>query len=209
MEYVDGVPLDVVIRAQSLHFIQVDELARGILDGVIAAHAQGIIHRDLKPGNVMLDLTGGRPVPRVTDFGLARILAAEGDIGARATRTGSSFGTPAYMSPEQFRDVKGVDARSDVWALGALLYELLTGRPAFPSEHYGEMFVAVHSGNYPPIEELLPDAPARVRAAIDEALQPDVEDRCGSVRALMALWTGSVPVPPAASWDMESLRELR
>ncbi len=91
------------------------------------AHQRGVLHRDLKPGNILLDAQGE---PHITDFGLARQLGVESSL----THSGSSIGTPAYMSPEQVRGDKGISTASDVWSLGAILYHLLTGRPPFEGE---------------------------------------------------------------------------
>src|SRR5678816_1196660 len=109
---------------------------RDVAAAIHEAHRLGIVHRDLKPANIMVQHTGdGRWVPVVTDFGLARETASDTDI----TASGAPLGTPAYMSPEQARgDVHLIDRRSDVYSLGATLYELLTGRPPFPSTSLAE-----------------------------------------------------------------------
>jgi serine/threonine-protein kinase len=134
MEKVEGLPLDDVLSASGRlpprHAVHVAaELARALA----AAHEQGVVHRDLKPANVQLDVERGTLRPRILDFGLA--LLAEGNEkggtgGERLTRQGVIFGTPEYMSPEQIKG-KGADSRSDLYALGVVLYELLAGTPPF------------------------------------------------------------------------------
>src|SRR5262249_48657029 len=120
MELVDGEPLSALLaREGRLQLGRVVEIASAICAGLGAAHAAGVVHRDLKPDNVLIE-KGGRVV--ITDFGIARA-AAEGD----ALATASFMGTPAYMAPEQIQPVAPIDARADIYALGAMLFELSTG----------------------------------------------------------------------------------
>jgi eukaryotic-like serine/threonine-protein kinase len=103
--------------------------------GVQHAHQKGVIHRDLKPSNVLVAEVDGRPVPKIIDFGIAKALTGHLDAAMSLfTRTGIVMGTPLYMAPEQLADRHAVDTRSDVYALGALFYELLTNSPPFPVE---------------------------------------------------------------------------
>lgn len=187
MEYVDGPALeDHVIANPCLPLQEARTIFRGTLDAVQHAHEHGLIHRDLKPGNILLQYSGGQIIPKVTDFGLAKLV--EGDSNLSKTRSGVAMGTPSYMSPEQIRDAKNVDERSDVFALGCILYELFTGAQAFYGEDILEIFNKVAQGDYTDPRELRPDLPEDVAAAIRGALQTDREKRvqsCGDLRGIL------------------------
>lgn len=126
MEYVRGGTLSQLVR-QAVYFApeRAVRITSDILDALAHAHSHGTVHRDVKPANVMVTTEG---VIKVADFGIARVL----DTDARLTTTGSAIGTPSYMSPEQINGAE-VDARSDVYAVGCVLTELLTGRPRSPT----------------------------------------------------------------------------
>ncbi len=128
MEYIQGKPLNHLIRDGVLSMVQKLEIFCKILSAIEYAHKQKIVHRDIKPCNVLMDGSGE---PKVTDFGLARSLNSQ-EMG-KLSLTGEILGTPQYMSPEQ-ADGKEVDQRTDIYSLGALLYELLTGRPPFDGD---------------------------------------------------------------------------
>lgn len=199
MEFVEGPSLEQWLAAVQPSLAQIDALALDILDGITAAHKLGLVHRDLKPGNVMLCVVDGRVRAKITDFGLAKVLA--GDVaGAVHTRTGATMGTPAYMAPEQIRDAASVDARADVYALGALLYELATGRRAFDGDDVLDIFDRIRRGAYEPLSKVAPELPARLSHAIDGALRPDANERWPDVDHLRAAWTegGRVVADPAA-----------
>ncbi len=202
MELINGPSLDDFLVKEQLSIEQVDSLASGILSGVAAAHAQDLIHRDLKPANIMLAITPNGLVPKVTDFGLAKILGGGG--GFSNTRTGSTMGTPHYMSPEQIRDSKNVGPRADVFSLGAILYEMVTGRRAFEGDDLLAIFNAVANGDYTPIRQLRPDVTERMERAIDGAMKVALNERIASVAELLAVWGGDAAAVPMASsgpWD--------
>ncbi len=126
MELVGGVPLTEHVRKTELPLQARLELFLKICDAIQYAHDIGVIHRDLKPSNILVDQDG---IPKILDFGLARVVDPDVTLTATATRTGRIMGTLAYMSPEQARgDSDAIDPRSDVYSLGLILYELLTGR---------------------------------------------------------------------------------
>lgn len=177
MELLQGVPLSAYTRGGGkVPLEQAAVIIQGVLAGLAAAHAQGIVHRDLKPENVVLAREpDGRFVPKVLDFGIARVMDAAGGMG-RKTKTGMLLGTPAYMSPEQIRNAKEVDARSDVWAAGVLLYEMLTGRVAFPAPTEYARLAAVLTHEPVPIEGTDPGL-AAIGAVVLRAMRKDREER--------------------------------
>jgi len=164
------------IASGPLPWREATEIAAGIAAGLEAAHERGIVHRDLKPANVHLPADGG---VKVLDFGLAKAFEGDGGSGSlelsasptvAATRTGMIVGTAAYMSPEQARG-KAVDKRTDIWALGCVLYEMLTGRKAFEGDTVSDVLAAVLKE--PADLDALPPLPARLRALAERLLQKD------------------------------------
>jgi serine/threonine protein kinase len=177
-EYIDGENLkEHVVRKGRLDVREALEIAVEVARGLAFAHEQGLIHRDVKPQNVLLNGDGRA---KVTDFGIARTLDVDG-----MTQTGTVLGTSNYIAPEQASGQR-VDAHSDVYALGAVLYELLTGEVPFP----GESFVAVAMKHmHEPAPNLLDvrrDVPLRVAAAVDRALEKDPEQRFPTMDAFAA-----------------------
>ncbi len=207
MEFVDGPSLEQLLRARSLTIEQIDVLGRGVLLGVSAAHQRGLIHRDLKPANVLLVPTSHGLQPKVTDFGLVKVRGGEG--GMTQTRSGQMMGTPCYMAPEQFRDTSKVDHRADIFALGAVLYELATGQRAFDGGDLIEVLEAVRAERRPDPRALRPDLPPRMAAAIDAALAVDPAQRPESCAALLAIWSGQAAAGSrsAGPWDASILQE--
>lgn len=188
MEYVDGSSLDLLLSTERLTLKQVDHLARGIIAGVAAAHGKGLIHRDLKPANILLALDGKRLVPKVTDFGLAK--AMDNSSNWNSTKSGVMMGTPAYMAPEQILDAKRVDARADIFSLGAILFHMVCGRRPFDQRTVADTLGAVLDGARPRVIDLAPDLPPFRIAAIDAALEVDRDKRVATCKELLAMWTG-------------------
>ena len=139
------------------------------------AHRHGVIHRDIKPENLMLTSDGST---LVADFGIARALAGADD---RLTETGLAVGTPAYMSPEQAAGDKGLDARTDVYSLGAVLYEMLAGEPPFTGPTAQAIIAKRFSGEVPRVRQARPSVPEHVDAAVSRALAPVAADRFETV----------------------------
>ncbi|KAB2884095.1 MAG: serine/threonine protein kinase, partial [Kofleriaceae bacterium] len=145
MELLEGEPLSRRLATQGrLEERHALVITRGIASALAAAHAKQIVHRDLKPDNVFLvpdpDMPGGERA-KILDFGIAKVSEAQRGTGSK-TRTGAVMGTPTYMSPEQCRGAGEVDHRSDIYAIGCILYEMVTGRPPFQAEGIGELIAA-------------------------------------------------------------------
>jgi len=210
MEYVEGPTLHSLLLKHTLTLNQADELARGIISGVAAAHARGLIHRDLKPQNILLAVTEHGMLAKIADFGLAKALdESEDGAGGVMTRSGVGMGTPPYMAPEQIRDAKSADQRADIFSLGAILYELVTRYRAFHGGDMFEMFVKINSGDYRPPRELLPNIPERMEKAIVGALLVDKDERIQNCNELLSIWTGLDPTEQEITWGSDLLSQAR
>lgn len=148
---------------------EAERIFRGILAGLAHAHNLGVVHRDLKPSNVLLDNSGTLPIPRITDFGIAKVM----DSGKNLTRTSASMGTPRYMAPEQWRDSKSVDPRADIFSMGSMLYELICHQSAFPADNIPDIYSAVASERYIDPREHCLDCPEHIYTAIVGCLRAD------------------------------------
>jgi tRNA A-37 threonylcarbamoyl transferase component Bud32 len=184
MEYLEGIDLHDFIH-QSNHRVTIEEAVDFVLqvcDAVAEAHAIGIVHRDLKPRNLFLT-TGndGNAVIKVLDFGVSKV---SGGADLSLTRTTEIIGSPNYMSPEQLRASRDVDDRSDIWALGCILYELLGGAVPFVAETLTQLTALVLTEAPRPLSELRSDAPAGLVQIISRCLEKDPTKRFASVAAL-------------------------
>ena len=205
MELLDGEPLSRRLAAVG----RLDESScllytRGIASALAAAHARGIVHRDLKPDNIYLvpdpDLPGGVR-PKLLDFGIAKVAEAARQGGeATKTRTGSVMGTPTYMSPEQCRGAGEVDHRSDLYALGCILYEMATGRPPFVAEGVGEIIGLHLFGALTPPSQVVPGISAQLESLVTSLLAKNPDERIQSAAELVRmLGPGSVPMLNASA----------
>jgi serine/threonine protein kinase len=177
LEYVPGGTLAGLLGTSSLPTPIVAELLTALSAGVRAAHEQGIVHRDLKPANVLLDETG---VPKVTDFGLAKITGGE-----NLTASGIVMGTPAYMAPEQAGgNSKGVGPSADVWALGAILYECLTGVRPFKGDATQTLLAQVLTGEPVPPRRLAPRTPRELELICLKCLAKRPHERYPTAKEL-------------------------
>jgi len=184
MDLVDGGSLAERLLEALMTAEEALRLARGIVRGVRHAHEERVLHRDLKPANVLLDRRDGtHPVPRVTDFGLARVL---GGSHPSLTQMGAMLGTPAYMAPEQVHAPSAVDARADIFSVGVILHELFTGERPFGGATHDEIFAAARGGRFPPLASRQPALPPALITVIEGCLEPHREARIASCDDLLA-----------------------
>jgi predicted ATPase/serine/threonine protein kinase len=205
MDYVAGPDLAELLERCALTDTQVDHLVRGILRGMIAAHANGMVHRDLKPSNILLEIQDGSLTPRIADFGLAKMWSADDD--RPLTQTGTIMGTPSYMAPEQIWDSSSVDERADVFSLGTVLYEMLSGKRAFEGGHNVEVWSRITSGKRVPLDQLRTDLPPEVIRTVHRAMAIDRDQRTPTVQSLLTKWEQAwAPFSPAEITDSEVWR---
>ena len=173
---------------------------RPVLSALAAAHALGIVHRDIKPANIFLESAHdgtGAVSGRLLDFGLARLTATEGAAAATSvlTRDKAFMGTPHYMAPEQLYGESDIDARADVWAVGVVLYECLSGKKPFEGGSVGQIMRSVSGRPLSPLAEVVPDVAPDVAAAVSECLERDRAKRPFDVTLLLGVadrWLGVV-----------------
>jgi TolB-like protein/tetratricopeptide (TPR) repeat protein len=188
MPFVDGESLRGKLQREgSLTPVSVVSIMRDVARALAYAHERGVVHRDIKPDNVLL--SGGTAV--VADFGVAKAFASarEGATGQHATLTnvGMSLGTPAYMAPEQVAGDTKLDARTDLYALGAMAYEALCGRPVFPRDTVAGVLRAHLTDDPEPIARIKPGIPAALQEAVLRCLEKDPEARPQSANELLAI----------------------
>lgn len=185
MEYLPGLTLDeLVSRHGPLPPERAVHLLRQMCVALREAHAIGLIHRDIKPGNIIVGERGGLPdVAKLLDFGLVRAPDRDSD-GEKLTQTGFLVGTPAYMSPEQAGGDESLDARSDIYSLGAVAYFLLTGRPPFTGKSAVHVVAAHLHERAKPLAEVNADLPAELNALVLRCLEKEPKQRFQSAEEL-------------------------
>jgi serine/threonine-protein kinase len=188
MEFLNGRDLaEVLDQPQQLEIAQAIDYVLQASEAVAEAHSLGVIHRDLKPANLFLtQRPDGSPLVKVLDFGISKAISPEDSAidAPSLTATHSLLGSPAYMSPEQIRRPKTVDARTDIWSLGSILYELLTKEAPFQADTPLALLAAVVSDPLPRIRDRRPDIPAELEAVINKCLQKNPADRYQTVAEL-------------------------
>ncbi len=185
MEYLEGHDLAKELELKGP--LSFTDLARYVLEtceALAEAHAAKIVHRDLKPSNLFLaEQPDKQAIIKVLDFGISKL---EDKPTAGLTKTSALMGTAFYMSPEQLTTPKDVDHRSDIWALGVIIYELLTGKQPFAGETVPEIIASILQSQREPIASLRPDVPAGLVALVDRCLAFKASERCASVAELAA-----------------------
>jgi hypothetical protein len=209
MELIDGRPLSTVVGGgERIEWQRAVDIARQILRGLARAHELGVVHRDLKPSNIMLvSRNGGWEIAKIIDFGIAKIIG-ESAVGPRVeTKAGTVFGTADFIAPERLLGKSGDDARSDLYAVGVMLYEMVTGTRPFTAEDALTIVRKAITEPTPPPSQVAPDVklPSKLEAAIMTALAKEPEHRFQSARDFLAaldaeeLRTTANPVVAAAS----------
>jgi serine/threonine-protein kinase len=188
MEYLEGTDLARLISERGpMPVVEAVDYILQACQALAEAHAIGIVHRDLKPANLFLNKRrGGPPIVKVLDFGISKFANFDMSQGTNLTASGLIMGSPGYMSPEQVRSAKGVDATSDIWSLGVILYEFLASVPPFPGETIGDTLAKIVTENPKPILEHRPDLPSGLAAAIARCLERNAGARFQSVSELAA-----------------------
>ena len=162
MEFVDGKSLRDLTKKETIPVAETLDLAIQVAGGLEEAHKKGVIHRDIKSANIMVTSSGQA---KIMDFGLAKVSG-----GALITQEGVTMGTVAYMSPEQARGDK-VDSRTDIWSLGVVLYEILSGQLPFWGDKEASILYSIEHREHKPVRAFNPDIPAELVAVIDRCLQ--------------------------------------
>jgi tRNA A-37 threonylcarbamoyl transferase component Bud32 len=200
MEYLNGLDLDQVLGQRGqLPLEEAVEYLLQSMEAVADAHAAGIVHRDLKPSNLFLTTrSDGSPFVKVLDFGISKALDTTGNKQVSLTATSMTLGSPLYMSPEQVRSSKSVDARTDVWALGVIAYELLAGVQPFEAETVTGLCAKIVADEPEPLRTIRPDVPAAFEAVVLRCLEKNAGARYQSVVEL------AVALRPFASADGRS-----
>lgn len=216
MEYLDGYGLDEVV--ENVAQVEVTEAVDYLLQacsGMAEAHSLDIVHRDLKPPNLFCAVNDGQARVKVLDFGISKLLLPGEKRGV--THTTTTFGTPTYMSPEQIQSAKNVDARADIWSLGVILYELLTGFPPFDGDNPGAIIWSICSTNPTPPIAFRPDMPEALSDVVMHALQKNRDERFQTVVELAealepfgtpGVWLAPVGFTPIVRTSRPSLKGL-
>jgi len=211
MEYLSGKTLKEIIHEQGpMPLSRVVEIIRQVGGALDAAHTQGIVHRDLKSDNIMLLSANGADYAKVLDFGIAKIQEAEGDYNPGLTAPNLVIGTPLYMSPEQCSQSREIDARSDVYSLGVILYEMLVGHVPFTGDSPTAIMLKHLQETAPSVLDERKDLPAQVDQVVTRALAKLPENRYQNVAGLvedlamaadpdLAPVTSANPVAPATA----------
>jgi serine/threonine-protein kinase len=184
MEYLDGADLGTIAKARGAMPVETAvEYVLQACEALAEAHGMGIVHRDLKPSNLFVATRAdGTPSVKVLDFGISKITgmgASGADLGM--TKTTTIMGSPLYMSPEQMASSRDVDARTDIWALGAILFELLTGRVPFQADTITQLCAMILQQRPEPLRNLRPDAPEGLQNVIQHCLEKDRNQRFSNV----------------------------
>ena len=189
-EFIEGITLRASLACGRMNLHAALEIAVQVASALAAAHETGVVHRDIKPENIMLRPDG---YVKVLDFGIAKLTeqrpaSDDHEVGTTAvlqTRPGLVLGTARYMSPEQTRGQK-VDARSDIWSLGVVLYEMVGGSPPFHGETPSDCIASILTTEPPPLSGVLPDVPLKLESILQKALRKNSDERYQTIKEMLA-----------------------
>ncbi len=189
-EFIEGVTVRTALASGRIHLPDALDIALQVASALAAAHEAGVVHRDIKPENIMWRPDG---YAKVLDFGIAKLgeqapwsdALESGDAATHKTRAGLFLGTASYMSPEQARGQEA-DARSDIWSLGVVLYEMVGGIAPFAGETPSDSIAAVLNTEPPPLSEIVPDVPAQLQCIVEKALRKDAGQRYQTIREILS-----------------------
>ncbi len=186
LEYLDGTVFSELLSRQGyLPIARLVHIIRQVCDALAAAHAKGIVHRDLKPENIFLiDHARDPDFVKVLDFGISKMRESSEQVQGSLTKTGTALGTPYFMAPEQAQGRRDVDHRADVYALGVILYQGLTGKLPFEADSYPMLMVKIMTQLPPPMAQHRPGIDERLERVVLKAMAKDREQRFQSVKAL-------------------------
>jgi serine/threonine protein kinase len=202
MEFLEGHDVETALAAGAMPIDAAADVVSQVADVMEEAHALGIVHRDLKPANLFMCRVGGRRIVKVLDFGISKF---EEEGSARLTQADAYFGTPCYTAPEQLRDAGSADARSDVWSLGIILFELLAGRPPFEGTSTS-VIAKVMTDPVPWPIDLRPDVPRELARVVMRALDRDPNQRFQTMREFAAAVAPFAPSERASTVVAEAQR---
>ena len=188
-EFIEGITLRALLARGRMNLHDALEIAVQVASALAAAHETGVVHRDIKPENIMLRPDG---YAKVLDFGIAKLTEQQPgsdshEIGTTTLQTqpGLVLGTAHYMSPEQTRG-QTVDARSDIWSLGVVLYEMVGGIPPFPGETPSDCIASILTTEPPPLSGVLPDVPLKLQSIVQKALRKNSDERYQTIKEMLA-----------------------
>ncbi|MBN1654096.1 MAG: serine/threonine protein kinase [Deltaproteobacteria bacterium] len=185
MEMLRGETLGArLVRSPPLAVNELMHIVNLTLRGLSVAHDAGIVHRDIKPENIFLQYDEAGVYPKIFDFGISRSLDLSGPRSALTTKEGFLVGTPHYMSPEQVRGIRDIDQRTDIYSMGVILYEALTGHLPFDAENIGDLVIAIVQANTPSVLELRPEVGPAISQVVSRAMHRERDERFANAREM-------------------------
>ncbi|MCA9604785.1 MAG: serine/threonine protein kinase [Myxococcales bacterium] len=207
LELLEGRTLEDAIETNDLRLDEIVEVMSQVLDGIAAAHDRAIVHRDIKPGNVFLTWdANGELHAKLIDFGVAKRTNSGPEMFT--TQQGAILGTPYYMAPEQAAG-DPVDNRADIWAVGAVMFHALTGRPPFDAENYNRLIAKLMNEKAPSLRDVRADLPDWLVTAVDGALKRDPSDRWQSARTMRDVLKSQGNAPIELDWEVHEDATVR